>query len=204
LAPHHLPLAAGPYAGIAPEAVEVLGTPVYLSPEAGWSAPIADEGGGRVRVFVAHTRDEATRWLYDRRAATPERLPPYPFGEEGYGNGYSRLFYREHNVAVVVERPDGGALDLAERLQGALAEPSPWPTAPTLEFDGRIARVDGEWAQVAFRAAPLVDPETFLPKPIRVIPLTPGVAEVGAPPPRLSVTVWDQYGRFAEVEWKAE
>ncbi|MBW1877109.1 MAG: hypothetical protein JRI25_00600 [Deltaproteobacteria bacterium] len=194
---------AGPYAGIAPEAVEVLGTPVFLSPEAGWSAPIMDEGGGRVRVFVAHTEEEARRWLAERRV-TAERVPVYPFGEEGYGNGHSRLLYREHNVVVVVERPGGGALDLADRLQSALTEYSPWPTTPTLAFDGRIARVDGEWAQVAFRAAPVTDPATFLPKPIRVIPLAPGVAEVGVPPTRLSVTVWDRYGRFAEVEWEAE
>jgi len=197
-------LAGGPYAGIAPDAVQVLGPPVFLSPEAGWSAPIADEGGGRVRVFVGHTADEATRWLYDQRGAFPERLPPYPFGEEGYGNGYSRLFYREDNVAVVVERPGGAALDLAERLEGALAEASPWPRAPALTFDGHIAHIDGEWAQVVFHAAPVIDPETFLPKPIRVIPLTPGTAELGVPPARLSVTVWDRYGRFAEAVWEGE
>jgi hypothetical protein len=36
------------YAGVDPRSVPVLGPPIYLEP--GWSAPVLDTGGGRVRV----------------------------------------------------------------------------------------------------------------------------------------------------------
>lgn len=194
-------LAAGPAAGIRPQDVAMLGAPTWLEP--GWTAPVLDAEGGSVRIHVAATDAEAAAWLSGILKARPDGVPPvFPLADtEAYGNGWSFVGFREGNVAGVVVRPSGAAADLAQRLVDAIEHDVPAPQPPVVEVNGQEVRVLGEWANVVVRPAPRLDPFTLLPKPIQVIPTGPGERFLGAEPDRLTVVVWDPFGRTAEVSW---
>lgn len=190
------------YAGVDPRTVPVLGPAVFLEP--GWSAPVLDTGGGRVRVFVAPEEGAAVAWLAAERRRLAPQAPPLPLGvDESWGNGHGLVLFREGNVAGWVERPRGGAADLAARLLAGLAEERPWPVPPTVEVRGQEVSVTGPWAQVAFRPDPVSDPVTLRPRSVQVVPTGPGAAMLALPPTRMTVVVWDDFGRTSSQVWTA-
>lgn len=196
-------LATEPHAGIDPSDLDdVLGDVVYLAPEAGWAASLADEKG-RVRVFVAPTVEGAETWITSRRDRH-EGPPRFPISDEGWGNGHSLVLFRDANVVVEIARPGGDADEIAWRLEAAIGGDDAWPDDPELTLEGGEARVAGDWARVTWQAAPLPDPKTLLPRPVEVIPTGDGEAVVQGPTRRLEVTVWDDYGRWARSAWSAE
>lgn len=193
-------LAGGPWSGIAAESIAGLGPVVFLEP-AGWSASVEGGEGGDVRVFVARTDAEATEWLATRRSEESWTVPPWPFADEAWGNGHALLGFRDGNVAAVVRMEAGGAAAVAEHLRAALAPETAWPTAPAIALDDTLATVAGEWAYVAFRPSPLLDPATLLPREIRAIPVSTTAARLDARPKRMEVIAWDRFGRAASATW---
>ncbi len=190
---------AGEHAGIPVDAVGVLGEPVFLEP--GWSAPILDDQRGHVRVYVHRDPDDVSAWFASWSAKAGD-LPPLPLGaQESVGNGHTIAAFRDGNIAVVVERPGGGALDLATRLMLSVEDDVPWPQPPMVHVNGAQVSVDGMWTNVAIRPAPRVDPNTFVPRPVRVVPLSTNAVLLGDEPTRLRVVVWDRYGRPAYTDW---
>jgi len=197
-------LAGGPWSGIPTDSVAGLGPPVFLPREAGWMAPVEAGEGGEVRVFVGRDDAEALLWLAERRSERDWTVPDWPFADEAWGNGHALMGFRDGNIAVVVSMEAGGASAVAEILHDQLEGASPWPIGPTITLDGTLAKVDGEWAYVAFRADAILDPQTMLPKEVRAVPVSSNAARLDTPPKRLDVTGWDRFGRSATATWSRE
>ncbi len=193
-------LAAGPWAGIDPSGLRGLEPPVFMAPQAGWTADLRGEPGARVRVFVGRDVAEAEAWLATERDRLARTSPRFPLGDEAWGNGQGLMIARDGNVVVTVRRADA-AVDVARQLFDALVEATPWPASPSLDVAGRTARVEGDWAQVTFRASGITDPATFLPRPLSVVPTGPTEARVEAEPRWVEVRAWDAFGRYADARW---
>lgn len=186
------------HAGIPVDASVLLGNTVFL--EHGWSAPVLDGNGGNVAVYVGHGDQDARDWMLGRMR--DRGTPALPIGaEESMGNGHNVAAFRDGNVAVVVERPGGRAQELATVLFEAIEDEVPWPQSPMVQVQGVHVSVDGLWANVAIRPAPSVEPGSLIPRPIRVIPTGSNAAVLGHETHRMTVVVWDRYGRTATQIW---
>lgn len=175
-------LAGGIHAGIPVRGVEGLGEPSFVSPETGWTAPVA---GGFVRVFVGRTEAEAESWLaHARRSLTlPAADATVTVGDEAFGDGEALYAFRDGNVAAQV-RAERDALGVARRLAAAIVDGVPWPAAASpRESAGRWSFAVEGAAHVAFTGG-------------RAVPFQRGVYE--APPNE--VVIWDEYGR--PVSWR--
>lgn len=194
-----LALANGLHAGVRAESVPVLGAPLYLAPDFGWSAPISDVEGGTVRMFVAPTEQAALDW-YTVQRTTLELTRTLPLATDEAVQGAGQVLWRDGNVVALVTRPSG-ALDLAQRLVAALEPHTDWPAAPKLIVDMRRVEVDGAWAAVRFETPAVFAPGKVLPDPVRVMPLAPNKALLSADVPEVSAMAWDAYGRGHVVRW---
>ena len=197
-------MGATEWSGIDPTTVAVVGEPTWMAPEDGWVAPVLDDEGGTVRVFVADSVGEAESWAEDTIEGLGRDLAHVPLpAETAWGDMDRVVVFRDGNVAVHVHRPAGAAMDLGERLLDALGPASGEAAAPSITSDGFHVSVDGSWVAVSFRAPPRLDDTTMLPIPLRVIPTGSQAAVVHGDPTRIDATVWDRFGRSATVTWHA-
>jgi hypothetical protein len=187
--------------GIDPAAVELLGAPTYLAPEYGWSAPVLDEKPGRVRVWVhADVAAAEVRFVALRgELGSAHELPLE--GAVAVWNGLDQAVLRVGDLVARVERPQGGAGDLAERLLLGVVQAGAWPVAPAPEVvEGRLVLGPG-WRESRVRRAAEVQRTTDgrllgLPK----LAVRPEVRdEAGQLVLRsgesIELLVWDLFGR---------
>jgi len=198
-------LAAGLYAGVAVEALPILSQPVFLESESGWVATVDDEAGGTVRLLVAPTEGDAAAWYELAMHATGRDLPAVPIpADQAHGDAHALVLFREGNVVGEVRRPRGGAYELCSLVLEALEPHQPWPDPPEVSREGSRLQVAGDWAQVTVRPHLLVDPDTLLPRPVRVVPTGSGRYLVGTGEVPVTITVWDRFGRAAVSTLKPE
>ncbi|MBT3220032.1 MAG: hypothetical protein HN348_13160 [Proteobacteria bacterium] len=190
------------HSGIDPADLPLLGGVLHVAPEYGWSASIPDGRPGTVRFFVGHTPDDAIAW-FDGLAQNLTKSQAIPLAvEQATGDPWGLVLWRDGNIGGRIERPDGGALDLAERMVAAIVDGEPWPAVFDLTVVGGEAEVSGEWASVRFFVPPKSDPTTFLPKPSTVIYTGPQKAIVGGAE-QVRAVGWDRFGRGHTVYWPA-
>ncbi len=173
-------LAGGLHSGIPTTGVPGLGEARFLTPQTGWTAPVA---GGVVKIYVGETEADAVDW-YERSVGSLTLAPVTGavLGDASFGDGDGLLGFRDGNVAVMV-RVEHGARGLAETLHAAIVDGAPPPTGATLrpQADGTW-RVEGATGTITFRggqAVPFVEGQ-FRVKPEEVV-------------------LWDRYGRALVV-----
>ena len=190
------------HAGIDPGTVPLLGEPVYVTPISGWSAPIEEESGGQVRVFVTRSAADASeRWDAELAQRPPVRSR-VPFGDAMMiGDGWTWALVRDGNLVLRLERPGGEVLDLAQRLLGAIVDDVAWPAAPRVTLVGTTVRAEGPWVYARFTAPPRLDRHTYLPTPVTIVPSGPLEATVPVGTPKVRAVAWDRFGRDSTGEW---
>ncbi len=197
--------AGGLHSGVDPDLLPLLGEVTWLASPAGWTAAVLDDAGGRVRLQIYPDAAGAAAGLEQWVAASERSWPALPLGvDEGRGDGVRSALAREGNLVLIVERPKGGALELATLVLSAIGDDGgAWPDAPSLAVSDDVLRVEGSWEAMTFHHPPVLDMFTLKPREVRLIPegdqgvrLGPGVREI-------TVTVWDRWGRAAAATWRA-
>jgi hypothetical protein len=189
-------LAGGLHAGVDPARVTGLGRVVYMAPESGWSAPLAD-GSGTVRVFVGHGDTDAGTFYESKvlgRAGAPLALGDASWHDE------DEAFIRDGNLVISVSAAD--AKGVAARILGRAVGFEHWPPTPDVVVSGRNVRVDGSWASVLFiggeaRAADGTRTRTV------IVPTGAKTGRIDGTldPSSIQVTAWDKYGRVVMTTW---
>lgn len=191
------------HTGIDPADLLLLEGVTHLAPDYGWSASIQDDRPGHLRFFVGRTEAEAISWFNAQAGDLVISKAIALAVDEALGDPYELVLWRDGNIGGRIERPAGGALDLAERMVAAIVDGEPWPATFELNVMGGEARVSGEWAAVRFYVPPKSDPTTFLPKPSTVIYTGPQQAVVGDAK-LVRAVAWDRFGRGHTVFWPAK
>jgi hypothetical protein len=140
--------------GLDPTSIDVLGAPTYLAPELGWTAPVLDSQPGRVRVWMHRDEAEAVARFEAQRALQTRTRELEAGADQAVGNGLDLVLLREAELVAIIERPEGEALDLAERLVAAIKQAGPWPEAPGISVTDGHLEVGGRWAEVRVVRAP--------------------------------------------------
>ncbi len=181
--------AEGIHTGIPLQGIEGIGEISFQTSTTGWTAPV---DGGFVRIFVAPNEEQAKDWV-QRMLEAMARYKPAPnpdfiansLADEAYGDGQGLLIFRDGNVGVQV-RNKKDAIVWAEILQLAISdEPSPWPTAASVEPG------DGIWT--------VQTPEGTIHTTFEGGRLARHQGLTFTAPPR-AVIVWDEWGRATRQE----
>ncbi|MCO4743802.1 MAG: hypothetical protein KC912_03370 [Proteobacteria bacterium] len=189
-------LAGGLHAGVDPARVSGLGRVVYMAPEAGWSAPLADESGS-VRVFVGRGDTDAAAF-YEAKVKHRSGVA-MSLGDVSLRDG-NEAFVRDGNLVVAVRAPDAQAL--VTRVLGRATGFENWPPIPEVVVSGRNVRVNGSWAAVL-----LIGGESQAIDGTRsrthIVPtgLKTGRIDGTLDPSSIEVTAWDKYGRLVVTTW---
>jgi hypothetical protein len=175
-----------------------------VTPISGWSAPIEEEAGGQVRVFVARSDAEAAARWDEELATRPPVRSTFPFGEVLVtSDGWSWALVRDGNLVIRIDRPGGEVLDFTQRLLDGVVDGIAWPEPPQVTVIGRTARVEGPWVNARFTSPPRLDRRTYLPSPVTIVPSGPLEAKLPAGTSKVRVVAWDRFGRDSVGEWVA-
>ena len=160
--------AGGMHAGLPVSGVQGLGEPSFVSPSAGWTAPILQAGRrvGMVRVFVAPTEAAAVAWyssaLQREVVFTPPAAADLPVGlDAAHGDGVGLWLLRDGNFAALIQT-DTGARELGETLRAALIDrAAPTPAPAVVEVTPGHGRVEGaDVVHVQFEGGKLLPTRT--------------------------------------------
>ncbi len=179
-----------------PTRVEQLGPATFVDGAWGWSAPVLDEAGARVRAWPTESESAAQAVFVERPGGAAEAWPGV---DAARGDGWTHLVVRVDELVLEVTRPAGGAFDLAMRLVKQV-ERQPRLSLGDPVVDGSQLRLEGACARVSGRITAF-----DLDSPLATGALVPSIGrcELTLPPAACgaSLLAWDRFGRGEAVTW---